>query len=355
MLLASVTAADARENRADLIGDALRSAVAWSDLMLIVDTGINEQMVETAREIAGDKLHIVKWEGPKDCGNFFEIRNFGLDEAYRLGVDWACILDTDERMHTNGVDVKTELERIGSGTVLVPIDSRKYLKERFFKIPAKDRYIGGVHECVVPKDAKQIPLNSICFSEIPKTPEQQESKLNHMVDMLSKETDKDPDNPRWWYYLGDSLAGLGRDSEALKAFDHCAAMRGWDEESAWACFRMALLLEKMGRRRDAIDICAAGLTRHAGISELAWFAGEMSLGLGQADKAIYWARIAVANGTNYGESHFIRPRIGFQYPFGAKDGPYDLMARAYAELGMESEEAKCLAICATLRGNHDSD
>ena len=346
-----ITSITVTSSRAQIIGDALRSVVDWVDMCLIVDIGIEDNTLEVAREIVGAKLQVVKWEGPVDTGNFADIRNFGLDKAWEFGADWACILDTDERIHVGGTNVQAFLDETRDGIILTPHVSGSYDKERIFKLPALDQFTGGVHECVVPNHSKQTKCPTIHFEELPKTEEQLQGKLLYLLEMLTKETEKDPKNPRWWYYLGDTLAGLGRNGEAIRAFDRCSVLRGWDEESAWACFRMAILLEGLGRKQDALDICAAGLTRHAGISELPWLAGEISLRMGLADKAIYWARIAVANSTNGGESHFIRPRIGFRYPFGAKEGPYDLMVRAYTALGMQSEADKCAVISNQIKGN----
>jgi tetratricopeptide (TPR) repeat protein len=349
-MLASITVTS---NKASLIGDALRSVVAWVDMCLVIDIGITDDTLDVAREVAGDKLVVSKWNGPVDVGNFADIRNFGLDEAHRLGADMGCILDTDERMNVGNINIRYALTLMEPGIILVPHDSGRYSKERFFSLPALDRFEGGVHECVVPKNGRQTAATGISFSELPKTPEQMKDKLEYMAKVTKEETEKDPGNPRWWYYLGDSLAGMDRDQEALAAFDHCAKLRGWDEESAWACFRMALLLDKMGRSRDAIDICSAGLTRHAGISELPWLAGVMSLKLGMADKAIYWARMAVANGTNDSEAHFIRPRVGFRYPYAAQEGPYELMAQAYDHLGKTAEADKSRAVAQQMKERRD--
>lgn len=340
MKLFSVTLSS---NRPEVIGDALRSVVDWVDKCLIVDLGITDSTLEVARSVAGDKLEVVKYKSD-NWDQFSEIRNFGLDSAYAKGADWACILDTDERMKIGSVDVRSMLEATDGDIVLVPFSNGAYCKERFFRFPLKDRYTGRDHECVVPKNGKHVYYREICFEELPKSKEVLEKKLLLLVDHLGSEIEREPNNPRLHYYMGDTLAGLGRGEEALREFDKCAALRGWDEESAWACFRMAVILEKMGRRQDAIDLCAVGMSRHSGIAELPWFAGEISLSMGKFDKAVYWARIAVANGTLDGEDHFIKPRIGFRYPFGAKEGPYDLMARAYDALGKTEEAEKCREI-----------
>ena len=349
MKIASVTVTS---NRESIIADALMSVRNWTDICLIVDLGITDNTLDIARDTVGDKLKVVRWAGVVDNGNFSDIRNFGLDAAAMMGADWACVLDSDERMEVGNVDVHDVLGKVDQSLGLVPNHVRSYRKERFFRLPSVDRFTGKVHECVIPRPGETFDFDDITFTELPKTQEQLESKLLYLVDILTKETQDDPANPRWFYYLGDALNGLGRKEEALKAFDKCASMRGWDEESAWSCFRMACILEELGLRQAAIEICASGLTRHAGVSELAWLAGELSLRMGKADQAIYWSRIAIANGLNGGESHFIKPRIGFRYPFGAKEGPYEVMQRAYDALGMTDNASKCEKIYTDLRGEH---
>lgn len=327
-------------NREGIIGDALRSVSAWIDLCLIVDLGITDNTLGVAREIVGDRLRVVKYEGPDDTSAH---RNLGLDECARLGGDFALTLDTDERADDlHGLDPHDELARVPveTGTVICPMDSGRYAKERFLRLPAKDKYEGPCHECIVPRNTGQATLHHIGFWELPKTAERYQEKFEKATRQLQKATADDPGNPRWWYYLGDSLAGLGRDEEAIKAFDQCSCLWGWDEESAWACFRMALLLEKLGQRRQAMLVLASGMVRHPGIAELPWLAGELSLRAGRPDQAVYWARLAAANSTLHGESHFIRPRIGFRYPEGAKEGPFQLMAKAYEALGMQKEAAE---------------
>lgn len=331
MILATITMTS---NREGIIGDALRSVVGFADLCILVDLGITDNTVQVAREIVGDKLRVVKYEEVPSP------RNFGLDAAAEMGADWACTLDTDERMHFDGVDIKGALAELGAGTVLVPHDSGMYCKERFFKLPALDKFIGYVHECVPPVNTPQVYMNGVCFSELPKSEELAQKKAASIVDALTKSTQDEPGNPRWWYYLGDTLTTLGRLDDALDAFRTCADLRGWDEESAWACFRAATIQAEQQQPFDAIETCASGLARYPAMAELAWLAGEIAFSGGQPDKAVYWARMAVANGTNDGE-HLIRPRIGYRNTFGLTAGPYALMLKAYKALGMEPERASC--------------
>ncbi len=350
MKLASVTVTS---SRASIIGDAIRSVVDQVDMVLIIDLGITDDTVEVARSVAGDKVVVSKYPGG---GQFSDMRNFGLTEAHRLGADWAVILDTDERINWNGVPIRDVLAQAGDGIGLVEFSEGTYSKEKFVSLPAKDFWNGtDVHECIIPTNSKQFLVQGMTFDELEKSHDVMRGKLEYLLGHLQGMCEEDKDNPRWHYYLGDTLAGLGRKEEAIKAFDKCASMRGWDEESAWACFRMAILLQEQGRYQDALDICCCGLSRYPAAAELCWLAGEMALRLGNFDHAIYWGRMAVANGVNSGTSHLIKPRVGFKYPYGTKEGPYKLMQEAYNKLGMHDHSAKCAKVVDMLLGGSNGE
>jgi hypothetical protein len=107
------------------------------------------------------------------------------------------------------------------------------------------------------------------FKELAKTPEQLHAKFTRDVRALRESILSDPMSARWRYYLGESFAGLGDVDQALESFQICASMHGWDEEGAWAAYRAADLQCRAGRYTDAVQTCANGLARHAGMCELA--------------------------------------------------------------------------------------
>jgi len=54
------------------------------------------------------------------------------------------------------------------------------------------------------------------FYEIAKTPEQFQAKLRRDLESLKAETAERPDDPRWWYYLGQTLEELGENVAAIR-------------------------------------------------------------------------------------------------------------------------------------------
>ena len=54
--------------------------------------------------------------------------------------------------------------------------------------------------------------------------------------------------------------------------------------------------------------------------------------MGDAEQAIYWARLSVAGG-NFEGSGLSVPRIGFRNPVALYEGPYDILRFALRQVG----------------------
>ena len=296
-------------NSRDIIGDALRSIVDWVDWCLVIDTGITDDTLEIAREVAGDKLVVreLPWQN-----DFSAARNFALEAAAALGADWAITLDTDERIDVGDVDVPAALAATDAGVVLVKQVDGTYGKERLFRLPARGRFVGPTHEAFN-RECDVTDLAGVVFHELGKSHEQYQRKAARDVAILARHTAEHPDDPRWFYYLGDSLAGLGRHEEAIAAFRTCAGLKGWDEEGAWAMYRAGRVLPSSAaaggrRRRLRRGSRPPRWHRRARLARrLRFLAGWRPY------QTAYWARIAIALGQFQGIGASIS-RVGFQIP-----------------------------------------
>ncbi|HEU4582211.1 MAG TPA: glycosyltransferase [Polyangiaceae bacterium] len=316
-------------NSADVIADALRSVVDWVDYCLIIDTGVTDRTLEIAREVVGDKYVSRRFAWVQD---FAAARNFALDAAAELGADWAITLDTDERIQRRGVDLRAVMANATAGVLMMSSADGSYAKERCFRLPARERFSGPTHESFPGYAVGAITVEHACFEELAKSPEALRRKFERDLEILKRHVRAHPSDPRWQFYLGETLKNLNRPAEAVLAYDACAALRGWNEESAWACYRAAECLSTLGRFRDAIDRCATGLARHAGIAELAWLAGFCAYRLDDFAQAVYWSRIAAAQGLYQGTGAAV-PRIGFRNLEALYEGPFDVLRFALLKLG----------------------
>ncbi len=127
----------------EIVGDALRSVVDWVDWCVLIDTGIQDDTIEIARQIAGDKLIVREFAW---CDDFSAARNFALAAAADTGASWAVFVDSDERLVLNGVDIHAVLASSPELTLLVPHDSGEYTKDRFFRLPVVGGFRGPTHE-----------------------------------------------------------------------------------------------------------------------------------------------------------------------------------------------------------------
>lgn len=324
-------------NQESLIRDALLSVVDWVDTCLVIDTGVSDRSLDIAREVAGDKLAVTPFKWSDD---FSAARNFALDYAtHTLDGDWAITVDTDERICLRGEDIRATLEsqdEAGGARTFSMFDrDRSYTKPRAFRLPAESRYVGPTHEAFA--SGRDGTFQQARFWEVPKTLEQANRKFERDIGILERYSSEHPGDARWKFYLGESHKNLGQLEPAIAAYDACANLWGWDEESAWACFRAAECCVLLARYREAIGFCCKGLERHSGVAELAWLAGFSAFKLGQFEKAIYWSRMASTNGKYEGTSHFTRR--GFHFPPALYELPHEVMAFAYRRLGLRKAEA----------------
>jgi tetratricopeptide (TPR) repeat protein len=323
-------------NSEDIIGDALASVVDWVDLCLVIDTGVTDRSLLIAKEVAGKKLVIQKFPWVND---FSKARNFALESARALGADWAIAVDTDERIHPNGEDLRKTLLSLSVGLLLMPDEGHNYTKERAIRVPTTSRYSGPTHESFIPDESGSAISAGAFFSELSKTGDQARAKYERDVAALRAQIELHPGDARWHYYLGDSLKNLGRFDEAILAYRACTDCNGWDEESAWACFRAAQCHEEKREWAEMVDVLARGIGRHAGLAELPWYAGYACIQMGKNQQAIYWARLAITWGHYAGHAQMIK-RIGFRYLPGLYEGPFDVLRFALKNVGEEKLAAE---------------
>ncbi len=317
-------------NNEDVIGEAIASVVDWVDVVLVVDTGVTDRSLEIAREIAKEKYVERKFPWVDD---FSAARNFALDAAREVGGDWALIIDTDETIdRSGGDDIATVLANATVPHFMVFDATRTYSKPRFFKLPTASRFHGPTHEAYPTTEHDQRTLEGYVFHEKTKTPERLRAKFERDARVLRAYTGKHPNQPRWFYYLGDALQSLGRTREAITAYEACAALRGWNEESSWACYRAAECWCVLGEHGRAVDACVTGLACHPGIGELAWLAGFASYRAGKMHDAVWWSRTAIALGCFRGCGAQV-VRISFRNPTALWEGPYDVLRFALRALG----------------------
>lgn len=323
-------------NNEAIVAESVRSVIDWVDAFVLIDTGITDDSVQIAREIAGDKLLVRTFEW---CNDFALARNFSLETAAAADATWALTIDTDERMIVSGyVDIETLRAALTSDPAvlawMVPARDGSYDKERLIRVPTRLQWKGRTHESLVGAAANERRvLPGWKFLEERKTPEQFQRKLQRDLIILEEETRDKPDNARWLYYLGQTHEELEQYAEAIEAYRRCFEIReGWAEQAAWACFNMAKCHSRLGQFNRAVEACASGLARQPSSPELAWQAAYCCYESGRHRDAILWAEVAVRLG-HYEGLEAGKGRVSFRNLTGWYEGPYDVMRFAHRWLG----------------------
>jgi tetratricopeptide (TPR) repeat protein len=341
MKIASVTIS---ANTSAIISDALASVIDQVDVAVLVDTGISDDTVDKARVVAGQKLRVCKYAWKND---FSAARNASLDFARELEAEWAVVVDTDERFAWNGTDLRSVCEKSTVDAIDVASLDGFYSKEKIFRLSSEAgvRYYGPTHEAPIYRSKET--LASATFDELPKSAAQLASKRKRDLEVLLSWV-SNPENAkdgRWWYYLGDTFHALGNLDAAANAFAKCVELRpAVSEEGAYAAYRQAECLSQAGKLQEAIVACAVGLSRHAGVAELAWLAAFVCHRLNQPEQAVSWANIAIAIGRYVGCAP---RRQGFVHLPALYELPYDVLRfalptpeeRSKAEISFQ--RAKC--------------
>jgi tetratricopeptide (TPR) repeat protein len=321
-------------SNADLIGDALASVMGHVDRCLVIDTGARDDTLEVARRIAGETLLVREFPWQND---FAAARNFALEAAQAAGAQWAVTVDTDERLEFDpGFDLRAALAATRANVLLVSDENGYYGKERIVRLPTAVRWVGPTHEALGgQREAETETLSGVRFRELPKDEATLRRKFERDVAILRKHTRKHAREPRWHYYLGASHHDLGQYAAAIDAYRACAALGGWAEEGAWACYRAADCCCFLQRWTEAIEFCARGLAIRPATAELAWLAGYAAYKAKRYEDAIAWSNMAIVNGLHDGAGAAF-PRKGFRNPTALHEGPYDVLRWTFKALGNEA-------------------
>lgn len=330
MSICSVTVTS--DTKATIIGDALRSVIQWVDQCLLVhlvsgDTPDNT--LDIARQVAGEKLVIVDTQL---AGGMADWRNLGLDYAAKLGHDWACQLDTDERIILNGLDIRAALKGTPEHIygLTVSENTGVYDKPRFFRLPAVGKFSHVVHEEYLPQIGWYLPI--VRFEELPKGPEQVQERLRNDLIGCQKQIEDDPNNPRWHYYYGATLEAAGKPEQAKECYKRSIELLEDGGTIAWTYFCLARCHHNLGQHEQAIEYAALGLRAKPAYAENPWLASIQCVALNRQEDAIAWARLALAH--NWTTRKELRDRrIGFKNLVSLFEGPYQVIAVAAEQIG----------------------
>jgi glycosyltransferase involved in cell wall biosynthesis len=234
------------KDEAAIIERCLAAAVPWIDAYAIHDTGSSDGTAEIVRAfferhgVPGRVTH-----GRFD--DFAQARNDSLVEARETAaahaVDYLLLCDADMELV---VDDSSFRDSLAADAYL--LDQRAsglhYANVRLLRADAETRYVGVTHEYVDVDPATRRALHGAWFRDHAEG-SSRHGKFERDLALLERGLIAEPDNARYVFYRAQTLRDLGRDREAVSAYEQRAALGGWEEEVWYSLLQVAVLHERL--------------------------------------------------------------------------------------------------------------
>lgn len=252
------------KNESHVIKRCLDSVLPFIDTWVVVDTGSTDNtqrfiLEYFAQQGKKGELHERPW---KDFGhNRSEALELAQPKArYTLFIDADEILQmpAGNQFTDLSADAYQVLHEHGTSGVT-------FWLTQLVRNALPWRWVGVLHEglvCDAPHRSERLsgPVTRGMFDSA-RNALPQEEKYRRDAETLRTALLTEPDNARYVFYLGQSWRDARQPEKALAAYQRRAAMPGWEEESWYAQYQSAKLLEQLGRRAEAVEAHLAAYQR----------------------------------------------------------------------------------------------
>lgn len=288
------------------------------DEWVVVDTGSTDDTVKVARELGGDRVKVLEvgdrfvkeitacqaewmrsyYDGIKEGDRVFEF-NHARDYSFsQCSKDFILWLDADDILFNSEklaeiIDANLDPKKQLGIHMLYKYEVDQYqnsivehYRERVFPNNGTFRWVGRIHECVMPKVETQYiqvqPEDCHVIHNVP--PERRASAFERNIRNLLLdywEQSEKPD-PRTLYYIGEALKVLNED-KSVELFEEYLKHSGWDEERMIACTRLTDIALRQGDNHKAlrwayqsVRECPTQPTGYANVAQCYYALGELA-------------------------------------------------------------------------------
>jgi FkbM family methyltransferase len=247
------------KNEAKRLAAVLASYRPYIDAWTILDTGSTDGTQDLIkRELDG--IPGVLHEEP--FVDFATSRNRAL-ELHGTGTVFSIMPNGD--VLEGGAALVSFLDahrRDFAGAYRVRISPGHYFHPLVMRTGFGWRYKWRTHECAMgPNTGPAIPDVTVFRDRDTRTSDEWRTRWTRDLDLLNRDRVDDPNDPRPYFYLGQTHECLGQPAEALKMFEQRAKMGGYFDEVYEAKFRIAKMKDKLGH--PWAEIQQAYLEAHA--------------------------------------------------------------------------------------------
>ena len=252
------------KNEADVIVPTLQPFVDGGvDSFFVYDTGSTDNTPEIARQFFAQQglEHAVVVE--EQFVNFSTSRNRALDLAEQVfpHADFMIMPDAEWYIHNAAGLVefcKKSKNYIPPGAqggcylIRILNQAVDFYQPRVVRNGSKVRFAGRVHEVLNQQPSDKVP-EDVYFDLRPskKGQEKSEDRWKRDLQMLLKDHEEDPMNPRTVFYLGQTCQFLDDWEQAAHYYKERLKLVGWDEERYMAAYRLGVAIETLAKSNVA--------------------------------------------------------------------------------------------------------
>ena len=232
------------KNEAHIVGQVLDSVAPLISSWVIVDTGSDDGTQDLIR-LQLSRLGIPGQLYERPWRNFGHNRTEALTLAQGCG-DYIWVIDADDLLvgtpDFTGLSADIyHLRYTNAGGA--------FWRAQMFRDGARLRYEGAVHEYIVADGVcRQERLEGDYHVEFRELGSRSTSgdKFARDRDVLLREVEHNPEDPRSVFYLAESYFSLGDFANARAWYARRSEMGGWAEETYFAMYRLADSMAKLG-------------------------------------------------------------------------------------------------------------
>jgi tetratricopeptide (TPR) repeat protein len=239
------------KNESARIERCLRSALPHVKAVTLFDTGSTDDTCTIAFTVCKEFGVPIEFDtGPFD--NFSQARNDAFEMAQRINggpLPWcqfALLMDADMELVVDDPDWGLQLGTgmAASFDMMQKGGAISYANRRIVNLDIKKPpYVGVTHEYIdVPATGMIHGARFIDHAD----GANRTDKYERDVTLLEAALKSEPNNARYWYYLGNSYRDWGRPIEATVAYRKRIALGGWDEETHSAMMHLASCAKDQG-------------------------------------------------------------------------------------------------------------
>lgn len=238
------------KNESKIITRMLDSVLSIIDCYCICDTGSTDNTIEIIKTYFEEK-----WIPGRIIQEPFV--NFGYNRTFALKAcafmsDYVLLMDADMVLDVRTFD-KKKLINYDVFTILQGNNSFYYFNSRIVKNSGECRYLGVTHEYLdVPSEYNTCGLSKeeIFIIDVGdggcKT-----NKWNRDVLLLVEGIKQEPENGRYYFYLGNTYYDMCEYEKAIKCYKKRIDLKGWKEEVWYSFYKIGMCYKQTNKWSEA--------------------------------------------------------------------------------------------------------